>query len=115
MYEFKMPAEKYLERPGSESCYQYLKKCYEKISKDIGDDYTAFVTPVGPVESEITMKRLFHDIEKMASFIDSLGIKKGDVVTAFLPTCGHAVVALYALNTLSPIIAGKFQVSTTIL
>lgn len=104
MYEFKIPSNKYLERPENESCYQYLKACYNRVSKDIGDDYTAFVTPVGPVESEVTMKRLFHDIEKMASFIDSLGIKKGDVVTAFLPTCGHAFIAFYALSKLGVIV-----------
>ena len=56
-------------------------------------DYTAFVTRVGPVESETKMSRLFADIEKMASFIDSLGIKKGDVFTAFMPTCGHGFIA----------------------
>lgn len=104
MYEFRFPEAGYLSKPENESCYQYLKECYRKVSKDIGEDYTAFVTPVGPVESETSMKRLFHDIEKMASFIDSLGIKKGDVVTAFLPTCGHAFVAFYALSKLGVIV-----------
>ena len=97
MYDYRIPANNYLRKPEDESCYDYLKAAYGRISKVLGEDYTAFVTPVGPVESEIKMPRLFNDIEKMASFIDSLGIKKGDVVTAFMPTCGHAFIAFYSL------------------
>lgn len=103
MYDFRIPANNYLHKPEGESCYEYLKASYRRIAKDIGEDFTAFVTPVGPVESETSMKRLFADIEKMASFIDSIGIKKGDVVTAFLPTCGHAFIAFYSLIKLGVI------------
>ena len=98
MFDYRIPANNYLHKPTDESCYEYLKAAYGRISKVIGEDYTAFVTPVGPVESETKMPRLFNDIEKMASFIDSMGIKKGDVVTAFIPTCGHAFIAFYALS-----------------
>ncbi len=94
----------YLERPSDESCYEYLKKCYAKISKDIGEDYTAFVTPVGNVESETSIKRLFSDVEKVSSFLVSKGIKKGDVITAFLPTCGHAFIAFYAVTRIGAIV-----------
>ncbi len=97
MKHYRIPAENYLHKPTDESCYEYLIKCYERVSKDIGDDYTAFVTPVANVESETSIKRLFNDVEKMSSFLVSKGIKKGDVVTAFLPTCGHAFIAFYAL------------------
>lgn len=104
MKEFVFPSKNYLHKPEDESCYDYMKMCYERISKDIGDDFVAFVTPVAHVESAITMKRFFNDIEKMASFIDSKGIKKGDVVTAFLPTCGHAFIAFYSLIKLGVIV-----------
>lgn len=97
MKQYRIPADNYLHKPTDESCYDYLKMSYERISKDIGDDYTAFVTPVANVESETSIKRLFADVEKMASFFVSKGIKKGDVVTAFLPTCGHAFIAFYSL------------------
>ena len=99
----RIPIQNYLTKPYKESCYDYLLASYERISRDIGDDYTAFVTPVGPVESETSMKRILSDIEKTASYIDSMGIKKGDVVTAFLPTCGHAFVAFYSLIKLGVI------------
>ncbi|MBQ7116730.1 MAG: acyl--CoA ligase [Clostridia bacterium] len=94
----------YLEKPIDESCYEYLKKCYRKISKDIGEDYTAFVTPVGDTESKTSIKRLFNDVEKISSFLVSKGIKKGDVLTAFLPTCGHAFIAFYAVTRLGAIV-----------
>lgn len=97
MREYRISANNYLHKPTDESCYDYLLKSYERISKDIGKDYTAFVTPVGPVESETSMERLLGDIEKMAAFLSSKGLKKGDVFTAFIPTCGHAFIAFYSL------------------
>ena len=97
-YDFK--GKDYLPRPTDESCSDYLLESYSRISKDLGKDYTAFVTPVGPVESEIKMERLISDIEKMASFLVSKDIKKGDVFTIFMPTCGHAFVAFYSLTKL---------------
>lgn len=103
MYDYRIPANNYLHKPTDESCYDYLKDAYKRISKDIGENYTAFVTPVGPVETETKMDRLFNDIEKMASFISSKNIKKGDVFTVFMPTCGHAFIAFYALVKLGVI------------
>ena len=101
--EYKIPKENYLTKPKKESCYEYLLAAYGRISKDYGDDYTAFVTPVANVESETSMKRLLSDVEKLASWFVSKGIGKGDVVTAFLPTCGHAAIIFYALNKIGAI------------
>lgn len=101
--EYIIPKENYLRKPENESCYEYLLMAYERISKDYGDDYTAFVTPVANVESEVSMKRFISDIEKFASWLVSKGIKKGDVFTAFLPTCGHAAITFYALNKIGAI------------
>lgn len=103
MYSYSIPENNYLNKPTDESCYDYLKASYRRISKELGEDYTAFVTPVGPVESETKISRLFADIEKMASFLDSLGIKKGDVFTVFMPNCGHCFTAFYSLIKLGVI------------
>lgn len=103
MVKYNFPEKEYLTRPVDESCYEYMLKSYDKVSKDLGKDYTAFITPVGPVESETKMERLIGDVEKMASFLDSKGVKKGDVFTAFMPTCGHAFIAFYALTKLGVI------------
>ena len=72
--EYKIPKENYLTKPKKESCYEYLLAAYGRISKDYGDDYTAFVTPVANVESETSMKRLLSDVEKLASWFVSKGI-----------------------------------------
>ncbi len=92
--------EQYLRAPGTQSCYEYIHECYNRIRKDLGDDYIAFMIPVADQESAVRMPRLLADVEKLASYLHSIGLKKGDVYTVFLPTCGHAVVALYALNKL---------------
>ena len=97
--KFRIPKENYLRQPTNESCYQYLKDAYARISADYGE-YDAFITPVLQYESATSMTRLFNDIEKMASFLNSKGLKKGDVITVFLPSCGHAFIAFYALSKL---------------
>lgn len=101
--EYIMPKENYLTLPEKESCYEYMLQSYERIAKDYGDDYTAFVVPVANVESEVSMKRFISDIEKLAAWFVSKGIGKGDVITAFLPTCGHAAVAFYAASKIGAI------------
>ena len=50
MPKYTFPPKDYLQRPTDESCYEYMLKSYDRISKDLGKDYTAFITPVGPVE-----------------------------------------------------------------
>lgn len=101
--EYKIPKENYLTLPEKESCYEYMLQSYKRISKDYGDDYVAFVTPVAHVESAVTMKRFLADIDKLAAWFISKGIGKGDVVTAFLPTCGHAAIAFYACSKIGAI------------
>ena len=100
MPKYTFPPKDYLQRPTDESCYEYMLKSYDRISKDLGKDYTAFITPVGPVESATSMEKLISDVEKMAAYLASEGIGKGDVFTIFLPTCGHAFIAFYALTKL---------------
>ena len=82
--------EQYLKAPEDQSCYEYIHECYERIRKDLGDDYIAFMIPVADQESAVRMPRLLADVEKLASYFVSIGLKKGDVYTVFLPTCGQA-------------------------
>lgn len=94
--------EQYLVQPETESCYEYLLGCHSRISKDLGD-YAAFMVPVADQVSEVKMSRFLSDIEKLSDYFSSKGLKKGDVYTIFLPTCGHAMVSMYALNKLGVI------------
>lgn len=91
----------YFPVPENESCYGYLKKCYENISADAGE-YGAFVTN----GCETSMKDFLCDVEKLAAYLDGTGLKKGDVVTVFLPNCANAFTAFYALSKLG--IIGAF-------
>ncbi|MGN1417708.1 MAG: class I adenylate-forming enzyme family protein [Acutalibacteraceae bacterium] len=100
--DFNPPKERYLRQPEDQSCYEYMLECYDRISKDIGD-YDAFVVPVADQYSETKMSKMIADVEKFASYLTSIGIKKGDVFTVFLPTSAHAFIALYALTKLGVI------------
>lgn len=102
---FNVPEERYLNKPENESCYEYLLNSYERVSEDLGKNYTAFVTPVANTESETKILRLLSDIEKTASFLYSKGIRKGDVITVFLPNCAHCFTAFYALSKIGAISA----------
>lgn len=88
----------YLVKPGNESCYEYLQGCYGRISADVGD-YAAFVN----LDCKTMMSEMFADVEKLASFLVKKGIKRGDVVTAFLPTSPHAFIAFYTLSKIGAI------------
>lgn len=98
------PREKYLPKPeGHESLYEYLLECHRRISNDIGD-YTAFVTPVLDSWTETPMSVLLRDIELLAAYLHAQGLRQGDVVTAFMPTCAHAFPVLFAANKLGLIV-----------
>ena len=88
----------YLVKPGNESCYEYLQGCYGRISADVGD-YAAFVN----LDCKTMMSEMFADVEKLASFLVKKGIKRGDVVTAFLPTSPHAFIVFYTLSKIGAI------------
>ena len=100
--EYPVPANHYLHMPNDESCYEYLHMCYDRISKDIGE-YTAFVTPIADQLAFTSMPKFLSDIEKLSAFFAHKGLKKGDVVAIFLPTCGHALTVFFALNKLGVI------------
>lgn len=100
--EYPVPSKHYLHKPQDESCYEYLHMCYDRISKDIGD-FTAFVTPIADQLSDTPMKKFFDDVEKLSAFFAHKGLKKGDVVAIFLPTCGHALTVFFALNKMGVI------------
>ncbi len=96
--EMKMSHKPYLVKPGMESCYEYLLNCHEKISADVGD-YDAFVN----VDCPTKISEMINDVEKLAAFLVKSGFKKGDVLTAFLPTSPHAFVIFYAFSKIGVI------------
>ncbi len=77
-----------------QSCYEWMLQSYKSIKEFNGGDYGAFVN----LDCEYSMSQMIADAEKLAAYFISEGFKKGDVVTVFLPTCSHAIIAFYALN-----------------
>ena len=98
------PKEQYMPKPtGNESLYEYFLECNRRLSKDLGD-YGAFTTPIVDELSETPMSVLLSDIEKLAAYLASEGYKEGDVMTAFMPTCGHVFPVMFACNKLGMIV-----------
>lgn len=93
-----MTHKPYLIEPGYKSCYEYLLGCYERISADVGD-YAAFVN----LDCTTMMSKMFEDVEKLASFLVAQGIRRGDVLTVFLPTSPHAFIIFYALSKIGAV------------
>lgn len=81
-------------RPSNQSCYLYFKEC----TKDFGSYHVA-----ESFGNMITHKKFFHDIDAIAGFLDKSNIKKGDVVTVFLPNNPQSYAAFYAVSKIGAI------------
>lgn len=81
-------------KPENRNCFEYFLDC----TKDFGvyDVAESFGTL-------ISRKKFIHDVESVAGYLDSKGIKRGDVVTVFLPNVAQSFVAFYAINRIGAI------------
>ena len=71
------------------SAYDYLKILNTNNLK---------LTAIEFLGQKITYKELFKTINKVAKSLNSIGVKKGDIVTIILPACPEEVYLLYALD-----------------
>lgn len=76
------------------TCYDYLK-----VSAKRNGDFNAVLA----FGSKTKLSKLIKDIDALAAYINSLGIKQGDVVTVFLPNVVHAFTTFYSLNKIGVI------------
>ena len=76
------------------TCYDYLKVCANKTG-----DYDAVLA----FGTRTKLSKIVHDSDSIAAYINSTGIKSGDVVTIFLPNVVHAFTTFYALNKIGVI------------
>ena len=84
-----------LKSPENKNCYQYLRECTE-----IYDDF--YMMQHFGVKYYRT--EMFKHMNYLAGYIQKeLGIKRGDVVTVFMPTTVQSIVAFYALNSIGVI------------
>ncbi len=76
------------------TCYEYLKK-----SVEANGDFVGAIS----FGNKIRMSQIMSDVDALAAYINSLGVRQGDSVTVFLPTTVHAFVSFYALNKIGVI------------
>lgn len=76
------------------TCYDYLKVCANRLG-----DFNA----VQAFGSKTKLSTIINDIDALAGYINSIGIKQGDVVTVMLPNVVHSFTTFYALNKIGVI------------
>ena len=76
-------------RPNNQSCYLYFKEC----TKDFGS-----YNVIENYGNMISHKKFLKDIDAIAGYLDKNNIKRGDVVTIFLPNIPQCFAAFYAVN-----------------
>ena len=81
-------------KPENRNCFEYFCDC----TKDFGvyDVAESF-------GNLISRKKFINDVESVAGYLHSKNIKKGDVVTIFMPNIVQSFVAFYAVNRLGAI------------
>ena len=81
-------------KPENRNCFEYFREC----TKDFGvyDVAESF-------GNLISRKKFINDVESIAGYLDSKGIKKGDVVTIFMPNIVQCFAAFYAINRIGAI------------
>ena len=91
--------ERYIREPGDQTMYEFMLECTNRVRKDVGGDFTAFVN----INCKTSCSKVISDVEIFAGYLAANGFKKGDVITVFLPTGPHAFIVVYALNKLGVI------------
>ena len=76
------------------TCYDYLKVCANKLG-----DYDAVLA----FGTKTRLSKIIRDADAVAAYINSIGIKGGDVVSIFLPNVVHSFPTFYALNKIGVI------------
>ncbi len=80
--------------PSNRNCYEYFRDNTEKFG-----DYNIAIH----FGHKISRSEFLNDIDCLAAYFKSAGLRRGDVYTIFLPTCLQSFVAFYALNKIGVI------------
>ncbi len=81
-------------KPENRNCFEYFTEC----TKDFG-----VYDVVESFGNLISRKKFISDVESVAGYLHSKHIKKGDVVTVFMPNIVQCFVAFYAINRIGAI------------
>lgn len=77
------------------------KSIYEYMTDSVGDDLDFYA--INYFGARITYKEMFKHIDTISKSLESLGVKKGDVVTICMPNTPEAVEAFYAINKIGAV------------
>ncbi len=81
-------------KPENRNCYEFFRDCTKDFGiYDVAESFGNLVS----------RKKFFNDIESIAGYLDSKNIKRGDVVTIFLPNTVQSFAAFYAINRIGAI------------
>lgn len=70
--------------------------CLDRHIKEGGDKYAYIWTNEVGSEEKITYNELLEKVNKTANFLSTLGIKKGDVITIYMPQTIEQIVVILA-------------------
>ena len=81
-------------KPENRNCYEFFRDCTKDFGVyDVAESFGNLVS----------RKKFFNDVESIAGYLDSKNIKRGDVVTLFLPNTVQSFAAFYAANRIGAI------------
>ncbi len=85
------------------SLFQVLKESAKRHSNSIAYTFMG---------ASYTYSHLIEEIERFASLLHSIGLKKGDCASIVMPTCPEGVIAFYAVNKLGGVASMVHPLST---
>ncbi len=81
-------------KPENRNCFEFFNECTKDFGVyDVAESFGNLVS----------RKKFIKDIESIAGFLDSKNIKRGDVITIFLPNTVQSFAAFYAANRIGAI------------
>lgn len=81
-------------RPENRNCFEFFRDCTKDFGVyDVSESFGNLVS----------RKKFINDIESIAGYLSSKNIKRGDVVTIFLPNTVQSFAAFYAANRIGVI------------
>ncbi len=81
-------------KPENRNCFEYFRDCTKDFGVyDVAESFGNLVS----------RKKFVRDIEAIAGYLHGKNVKKGDVVTIFLPNTVQSFAAFYAINRIGAI------------
>lgn len=81
-------------KPENRNCFEFFRDCTKDFGVyDVAESFGNLVS----------RKKFINDVESIAGYLDGKNIKRGDVVTIFLPNTVQSFAAFYAVNRIGAV------------